>query len=150
MGIINIESYKAIQEVKSKYCRLMDTKQWQDWGKLFAEDIYMDVSDDVTSDLGNPIVVGRDAVVALVSGMVGNAITVHQVHSPEIDFSSDSTADVIWAMSDVVVWPEGVTPPDPTIQSLEGYGHYHEIYKCIDGEWKIAKLKLTRLYRKIN
>jgi hypothetical protein len=28
---------------------------------------------------------------------------------------------------------------------LQGYGHYHEEYVREDGEWKIARLELSRL-----
>jgi hypothetical protein len=29
---------------------------------------------------------------------------------------------------------------------LAGYGHYHETYRVVDGVWKIASSKLTRLH----
>ena len=29
---------------------------------------------------------------------------------------------------------------------LEGYGHYHETYAKVDGEWRIASSTLTRLH----
>jgi hypothetical protein len=29
--------------------------------------------------------------------------------------------------------------------SLRGYGHYHETYEKIDGQWRITSSKLTRL-----
>lgn len=148
--IANIDSCRAIQEVKAKYCRFMDTKQWQQWGELFTDDVRMDVSADVTPDVGVPITVGREVSVAQVSAMVGEATTVHQVHSPEIDYTSETSATVIWAMSDVVVWPEGVEPPVASMRSIHGYGHYHETYKLTDTGWKIASLKLTRLYRALN
>ena len=146
----NIDSHQAILETKAKYCRFMDTKQWQRWSELFTADIHMDVSEDVTSDIGSPITAGIDACVAQVSTMVGAATTVHQVHSPEIEFTSNTCANVIWAMSDIVVWPEDVEPPLTSIRSIHGYGHYHETYKLTGTEWKIASLKLTRLYRAIN
>jgi hypothetical protein len=28
---------------------------------------------------------------------------------------------------------------------LEGYGHYHETYSKIDGNWYIASMRLSRL-----
>jgi hypothetical protein len=50
-------------------------------------------------------------------------------------------------MQDVVVWPEGVARPLPTVHSLTGFGHYHERYSLVAGEWCIASLRLTRLQR---
>lgn len=139
-------AYKQIQELKSRYCRLMDTKQWPQWRNVFCDDIVMDVSDDVPPELGNAITTGLDTVETQLRSFVGDAITVHQVHAPEIELTSATTAKGIWAMSDVVIWPEGVTQPIPGVGSIHGFGHYHEDYKLVDGEWKIAKLKLTRLH----
>jgi hypothetical protein len=50
-------------------------------------------------------------------------------------------------MQDVVVWPEGVARPIPGVHSLTGFGHYHETYSLVAGEWRIASLRLTRLQR---
>jgi hypothetical protein len=69
------------------------------------------------------------------------------VHSPEISLVSATAATGIWAMHDVVVWPEGVARPVPGLNSLTGFGHYHETYALVRGEWQIASLKLTRLQR---
>lgn len=138
-------AHKAIGELKARYCRLMDTKQWEDWALLFCEDILMDCSDDVPPELGDAITRGRKTVVAQVRHFVGDAITVHQVHYPEIELTSETTATGLWAMSDVVVWPEGVEPPVAGVRSLHGYGHYHETYQLTDDVWQIQSLKLTRL-----
>lgn len=137
--------YQAIQELKARYCRLMDTKQWALWRALFCEDLVIDVTDDVPPELGDGVTRGRDAATAQVELFVGKAITVHQVHSPEITLNSATTASGIWAMSDVVIWPEG-TSPMAGVSSIHGYGHYHEVYRKEAGGWKIAALTLKRLH----
>ncbi len=138
---------KAIERTKARYCRFMDTKRWDDWGMLFTEDATLDVSEDVTPEMGAQIVHGRSAIVAQVRAVVHTARTTHQVHSPEIDLISPIAAAGIWAMHDVVVWPEGVARPLPGVRSLSGFGHYHETYSLAAGEWRIASLRLTRLQR---
>jgi 3-phenylpropionate/cinnamic acid dioxygenase small subunit len=35
----------AICELKARYCRLLDTKQWHAWSQLFTEDIVLDTSE---------------------------------------------------------------------------------------------------------
>ena len=145
MSTDNFLVYKAIENLKARYCRFMDTKQWEKWGELFSAAVVMDVSDDVPPEVGEAITKGRDTVVAQVRSFVGPAQTVHQVHSPEIELTSATTAKGVWAMSDVVIWPDAVTPPVPGVNALKGFGHYHEQYQLIDGEWKICALKLTRL-----
>ena len=65
-------------------------------------------------------------------------ITVHHGHTPEIEVTSPTTAVGIWALQDLLIWPSGMR--------LEGYGHYHETYAKVDGEWRIASSTLTRLH----
>ena len=61
----------------------------------------------------------------------------HQVHAPEIELTSATTATGVWALEDVVRLAPGL--------NLKGYGHYHETYEKIDGRWYIKSSKLTRL-----
>jgi SnoaL-like domain len=122
----------AICELKARYCRLLDTKQWDGWAELFTEDFVLD-----TSEAGGPPPIhGRDAAIASVRVFIENARTVHQVHTPEIIIQGN-TARGIWAMQDRVVFDAG--------HSLTGYGHYNEIYTKRDETWRIAASKLTRL-----
>jgi hypothetical protein len=138
---------KAIEGTKARYCRFLDTKRWEDFGNLFTDDAVLDVSEDVTPDMGPQVVHGRAAIVEQVRGAVHTARTTHQVHSPEITLTSPTTASGIWAMQDVVIWPAGVARPVAGLNSLTAFGHYHETYALVGGEWRIASLKLTRLQR---
>jgi SnoaL-like domain len=123
----------AICETKARYCRFLDTKQWDAWTSLFTEDFVLDTSEAG----GPPPIAGRDAAVASVKAVIETARTAHQVHTPEMAIGGD-TARAIWAMQDRVVWDNG--------QSITGYGHYMETYVKRAGEWKIASSKLTRLH----
>lgn len=138
---------RAIEQTKARYCRFIDTKRWHEWAMLFTEDAILDVSEDVTAAMGPQVIHGRAAILAQVRGVVETAHTSHQVHSPEIILTSATTAQGIWSMQDVVVWPEGAARPVPGLNSLTGFGHYHEDYALIEGEWRIASLRLTRLQR---
>src|SRR5271170_7798501 len=88
---------RAIEGTKARYCRFMDTKRWTDWGMLFTENATLDVSEDVTPEMGLQIVHGRTSIVAQVRAVVHTARTTHQVHSPEIDLISPIAANGIWA-----------------------------------------------------
>ena len=59
---------------------------------------------------------------------------------PEIELTSTITARGVWAMEDLIWWPEGSRR-----KTLHGFGHYHETYEKIDGRWLIKTLRLTRL-----
>jgi hypothetical protein len=129
-----------IAEVKARYCRFLDTKDWAKFALLFTEDAVLDVSEDT----GLPPIAGRQALVGMVGSVVEHARTAHQVHSPEIVFDGPDAAEVIWAMQDRVVWAEGKSPVAGA-SALTGYGHYHERYVRHGEDWRIASLKLTRL-----
>jgi hypothetical protein len=47
----------------------------------------------------------------------------------------------VWAMEDLFTPPAGNGAPGGHC----GYGHYHETYRRVEGEWKISHLVLTRL-----
>jgi hypothetical protein len=126
-----INDWLALCEAKARYCRLLDTKDWEAFANLFIEDYLLD-----TSGSGGPVISGRDAAMKSVRTSLATAKTAHQVHSPEIEINGDE-ARVIWAMRDRVVWSND--------RSLTGYGHYHERWVRRNGEWKIATLSLTRL-----
>jgi hypothetical protein len=69
-------------------------------------------------------------------------VTVHQTHNSEIEFKSDTEALAIWAMED---WHRYTPTSEHPAKSMHGYGHYHETWKLVDGEWVIASLELRRL-----
>jgi len=121
---------EAIRQLKARYFRLMDTKQWDAWRELFTEDAVLQASPDPQERF-----VGADQIVERVRGHLENAVTVHHGHMPEIEVDGD-TASAIWAMDDYVELPELV---------LRGAGHYHDAYLRRDGVWRIRESRLTRL-----
>lgn len=127
----SFEDWLAIANLKAAYCRLLDTKDWEGWGQVWAENAVQDVTGS-----GGSIFHGREAIVAATRGSIETAKTAHQVHSPEIEINGGE-ATAIWAMQDRVIWSEE--------RALTGYGHYHERYVKRDGRWQIAELKLSRL-----
>ncbi len=123
---------EAIKQLKARYCRYLDTKDWQMWRGIFTDDFLSD-----TSQAGGTVIRGADEFVAFTRRGVGERATAHQVHAPEIELTSATTARGIWALEDVVRLAPGV--------NLRGYGHYHETYEKVDGQWRITSSKLTRL-----
>jgi uncharacterized protein (TIGR02246 family) len=132
-----VEDVVAIEKLKARYFRCLDTKDWETFRDLFVEDVEIDVTDDLEG--GEPSR-GRDQFVDTCAKVLEGAITVHHGHMPEIELDGDDRASAIWAMEDYVDWGEG--------RAFRGYGHYHERYeKGADGRWRIAALTLTRLRR---
>lgn len=125
---------EAIKRLKARYCRLLDAKDWTAWRELFTDDFVGD-----TSQAGGKRVEGAEAFIAYVRATLGptSRVTVHQVHAPELELTSGTSATGIWALNDIVRLAPGF--------SLHGYGHYHESYRKQDGQWRIASSRLLRL-----
>jgi uncharacterized protein (TIGR02246 family) len=127
-----IEDVEAIKQLKARYFRTMDTKDWAGMRKVFADDVVVD-----TTESGGNVVAGADEFIAFLQDTLRDVVTVHQGHMPEISLTSATTATGIWALQDILKWPNG--------SEMYGYGHYHETYELTDGSWRIKSLKLTRL-----
>lgn len=136
-GLERLLALESIRNTKARYCRFIDTKQWDALGGVFAPDAVADFSTE-----GNPIPVlsGRDTIVQVFRDLVDVAVTVHHVHSAEVEFVSENEAKVISPMEDWVTFPEGNENT-----SFHGFGHYHETFVKIDGEWYIQHTSLKRL-----
>jgi hypothetical protein len=123
--------------LKARYFRHLDTKDWDGLASLFTDDATMDVSEDSGRVIEGP----ADFVTGVAQALEG-AETVHHGHMPEIEVTSPTEAHGVWAMEDRIRWPRGAE-----VGTLHGWGHYHETYRRVDGEWRIATLRLTRLRR---
>jgi hypothetical protein len=125
---------EAIKQLKARYCRHLDAKCWEHWRSLFTNDFVSD-----TSQSGGRVIAGADTFVAFVRKNLGRPSqpTVHQVHAPEIEVTSPTTAYGIWALNDIIGLLPGIT--------LNGYGHYHETYVKVGDDWRIETSTLTRL-----
>ncbi len=136
MDASNLVEIEAIKQLKARYFRYMDEKRWDDWGQVFTEEAILDASQDESR-----IVTGREKIVQAVSKNLGPAVTVHHGHMPEVELTGLNTARGVWPMEDILEFPT-----DPPFK-VHGRGHYHEEYeKGADGQWRIAKLVLTRLW----
>jgi hypothetical protein len=127
---------EAIKQLKARYFRLLDTKQWDEWGLVFTADCVMELPE---ADLVHH---GRAEIVEQVSGALAGTRTVHHGHMPELEITGADTARGVWAMFDYVEWPAGANGERV---GLNGYGHYVEEYRRDDGEWRIARIRLERL-----
>ena len=123
---------KRIEQLKARYFRTLDTKDWAAYRQVFTDDVVMD-----TTESGGSRIEGADAFLDFLVPTLADAVTVHQGHMPEIDLDSDTTAHGVWALQDTIWWPDGTR--------MQGYGHYHETYEKTGGEWKIKSSRLTRL-----
>jgi hypothetical protein len=148
---------EEIKKLKAAYFRTMDTKAWDEYRSLFVEDALIDTTEAFTplDAHGQPIepdlpvtkpdssllMRGLDTFMAAQHHFLDGMSTVHHGHTPEIEVISEHEATGIWAMEDKLRWPAG----KGRMREMHGYGHYREKYVKVDGRWKIAELKLTRI-----
>jgi hypothetical protein len=126
---VDAQDIEAIKQLRARYTRAIDTKDWDGYrGTL---------SDDFTMNSGGRVTSGADDFVASLKHHLSDAVTVHHAHMPEIKLTSPRTATGIWAMEDLVRWPDG--------RELHGYGHYHDTYEKVEGAWRMKSSTLTRL-----
>ena len=133
------DDLESIRQLKARYFRLMDTKDWDGLSHLFTEDVRIDMVGE-----GGSVTIGLDDYLPFLVSQIGTATTVHHGHMPEITLVKPDEATGIWAMEDELWWPEG-----SPVSYVHGYGHYHETYAKNDGEWRIREMTLTRLHRDI-
>lgn len=139
---MDLESLVAIEEIKqlkARYFRFMDAKDWAAWGQLFDPDCYLRFGPGEQDEVR-----GRDAIVREVSERIGvtAGVTVHHGHMPEITITGADTAEGTWALFDYLdVTPEeGRTP----VGFRMGYGRYVETYaRGVDGAWRFTSIRLS-------
>lgn len=153
LGLSVAEQWQAVEQIKRLFAarlRAMDNKRWDLYPGFHTEDVVSEswggLPEDKQprSESGEGRAVGTAKLTAAISGMLDGAVkltTVHHAHTPEIELTSDTTATGIWAMEDELWWTNAAGGEE----HLHGYGHYHEEYRKVNGQWLISYRKLTRL-----
>jgi uncharacterized protein (TIGR02246 family) len=119
-----MDDIEAIKQLKARYMRTVDLKDWDGFRDVFAEDAVWD-----TTSSGAAVVVGAQAIMEYNQKALGDVLAIHQGHMPEIELTSPTTATGIWSSEHMHRWPNG--------QELHGYGFYRETYEKTDGAWRI-------------
>ena len=95
---------EAIRQLKARYCRFVDTKQWERLRGVFVPDAKID-------GLGSaPDGSSPATFVAGISKRLARVISIHHVHNPEIKLLGPDKARGIWPMMDYLEFPAD-TPP---------------------------------------
>jgi hypothetical protein len=132
-----LEAIDELRQLKARYFRLIDCKLWDELPALFTADLKI-----VTPD-GKIWMEGGPAYAASLKFGLEKAVSCHQGLTAEIEIIDARNARAIWAMQDIIEWPD--CHPREGWKSILGRGHYHETYRHEDGAWRIAALTLTRL-----
>ena len=136
MTLEELTAIEQIRQLKARYFRFLDRKQWDDLKQLFTEDLHVEINEPS----GSMQIDGRDDFVAGLSAILENIVTVHHGHMSEIKLEGPDLASGIWAMEDHL-------SPSPAGDGEHywGLGWYEERYaRGEDGCWRIAKFRLVR------
>jgi hypothetical protein len=136
-AVERLEAVEEIKQLKARYFRCMDTKDWDGFAEVFARDAVMDMVEEGGSEAS--ITHGANDIAAMAAAGMESVQTVHHGHMPEIEITSATTARGTWAMEDLLRFSTG------PVRSLRGYGHYHDTYEKTEGGWRIKTTSLTRL-----
>ncbi len=137
----------AIQQAKARYFRGVDTADTDLVKSILAEDCVLDYRGCCTDPASgrdvfpemNIVMRGRDAWSSQGFASAG-IVSVHQGYNFDISLTSDTTADMICAMTDRLF-----LPPGGPFAVMVGHGYYHETYENQGDGWKIKTLRIARL-----
>jgi hypothetical protein len=130
--IARLVDIEEIRQLKARYFRGLDLKDWAMWADVFTADAHIEAD-------GYPFD-GPEALIAGMKVFLDGVRTVHHGFMPEIPITGPDEATGIWAMRDYLLYP-GDGPP----VGFFGYGHYHEDYVRQSEGWRIQRLILTRI-----
>jgi hypothetical protein len=145
----SIERLLATDEIarmKARYFRGVDTCDGDLVRQILAEDCVLDYRGCCTDPKTQ-----RDYIPAMNVILRGRAswrsdgmsrlgiVSVHQGHNVDLEFTSDTTAEGIWSMTDRLYFPAG-----GEFSLMTGYGYYHDTYEKID-RWMLKSTRITRI-----
>jgi hypothetical protein len=126
-----MDDVEEIKKLKARYFRSLDSKDWDTYGAVFADEVAVDLR---RAGGGQYHGVGEFVAYARTLKIVQS---VHHGHMPEIDLTTATTATGVWAMEDYNIWEDGT--------QNHGWGHYLETYEKRADRWCIKTMKLSYL-----
>ncbi|TYQ11810.1 UNVERIFIED_ORG: SnoaL-like protein [Gordonia westfalica J30] len=126
------EDLREIENLKYRYLRALDTKDWTTFASTLTEDVTGNYGASLSFD-------NRDELVGYMEANVGPAvITEHRVNHPEIEVAGD-TARGRWYLQDRVIVAEFSF-------MLIGAAFYEDTYRRTENGWRISSTGYDRTY----
>lgn len=126
-----MDDVEEIKKLKARYFRSLDSKDWDTYAGVFAEDCVVDLG-----RAGGGRYESREAFAAYARSLT-LVQSVHHGHMPEIELTSATSATGVWALEDFNIWQDGT--------QNHGWGHYLETYEKQGGRWYIKTMALSYL-----
>ena len=147
--LARLVAIEEIRQLKARYFRHMDMRDFDAMTQVFCRDAIFDCSDGsriqdadgAWKGEAGPVTHGRDAIMAWIRQAFADRTSAHHGHCHEVTIESATQARGIVAMQD------HIRSRDRETRIMEAMGYYHERYRVEDGAWRIAETRLIRLFR---
>ncbi len=147
-AIERLTAIDEIKQLKARYWRACDTKDFELLETIFAPNASFDMNEaafdpvkgHMPGTAGNFILEGRDMILALLPMTLSPTMqSVHVGYLPEVEITSDHTATAIFPFNDKIL--------NPGIMEYDGFGYYYDTFVKIDRQWRVetSRIKRTRL-----
>jgi ketosteroid isomerase-like protein len=132
------EDLEAIRQLKYRYFRALDCKDWDAVGDTLTVDA------TTAYDSGRYAYEGREAILEFLRGALGSKrmISMHHGHHPEIELTGEGSARGTWYLEDKVYFLDANTV-------LRGAAFYSDEYRKVGDEWKISATGYERTFEEI-
>ncbi|ALG84873.1 nuclear transport factor 2 family protein [Gordonia phthalatica] len=134
------DEIRAIETLKYRYLRAVDTKDWDGLAATLTEDVHTDYGSQLG---GRPLTFDdRDGVLAYFrKAMGGSLVTEHHVTHPiiEVDAGDPTRATGSWYLQDRVIVPD-------YDMMIIGAAFYEDVYRKTADGWRIASTGYQRTF----
>lgn len=125
--------YRAVLELKFRYCRLVDAHDWEGLRALFTVDSSFELP---VSNRAMP----RDEAIAVYADRMRDIESIHVVAMPLVQALGEDLVSVEWRMEDRLYLADS---------TVHGFGRYEDTCVREAGEWIFASLRLVRTRREV-
>ena len=131
-----LEAIEAIRQLKYRYWRHLDCKQWDELAQCFTPDAEVSYGD------GQYEFQGVERIIGFLRGALGvdtGSVTIHHGHHPEIQLTGDDTASGSWALYNYMY----------NVRQDRGVrigAYYQDDYLRLDGGWRIRRIGYRTLF----
>ena len=136
---MDLAAVAAIERLKYRYLRALDTKSWTELSDTMMPDATAVYGEHLSFE-------SRDAFIGFLENTLGTLmVTEHHCSHPEIEISADGTrATGVWLLADTVMVPEdGIL--------MRGSAHYYDRYVLSDdGKWRICHTGYERNWESVS
>lgn len=139
-----LSEIEEIKQLKGRYQRGVDTKDWDLLASVFAADARS------VYNGGKHTYDGRDAILEFLREGLGaiEVQSMHHAHTPEIEITSETTARGTWYLEDFVLSSRpSKGAPHGTV--MHGTGIYQDEYVKRDGGWLLLSTGYERIFQDI-